>query len=136
MNVILDEGAIMPTRAHEFDAGADLYTPERVVLRRNDRFFINTGVHFDIPAGLVGKIKSKSGLMKNFGIITDGTVDAGYTGAVGVTLINTGCEQYIFEAGDKIAQIVFEKVELPSFTVVDAFEETERGDGGFGSTGR
>lgn len=137
MNVILDENAIMPTRAHWSDAGADLYTPERVVLRAHDSVTIDTGVHFEIPDGMVGFVKSKSGLMCKNDITTDGTVDAGYTGSVCIHLFNHGGQMHIFEAGDKIAQIVFQKVELPSFMQVDHFEvETERGDNGFGSTGR
>ena len=137
MNVILDENAIMPTRAHECDAGADLYTPERVVLRAHDSVIIDTGVHFEIPNGWVGFVKSKSGLMTKQNITTDGTVDAQYTGSVRIKLFNHGGQMHIFEAGDKIAQIVFQKVELPSFVQVDNFEvETERGDNGFGSTGR
>ena len=136
MNVMLDEDAIMPTRAHETDAGADLYTPERVVLRAHDSVTICTGVHFEIPDGMVGFVKSKSGLMCNHGITTDGTVDAGYTGSVSVHLINHSGKMHIFEAGDKIAQIVFQKIELPSFVQVDELAETDRGDDGFGSTGR
>jgi len=137
MNVILDENAIMPTRAHWSDAGADLYTPERVVLWAHDSVTIDTGVHFEIPDGMVGFVKSKSGLMCKNDITTDGTVDAGYTGSVRIKLFNHGGQMHIFEAGDKIAQIVFQKVELLSFVQVDHFEaETERGDNGFGSTGR
>ena len=137
MNVILDEGAIMPTRAHWSDAGADLYTPERVVLRAHDSVTINTGVHFEIPNGMAAFVKSKSGLMVNEDIVTDGTGDAGYTGAIHVHLFNHSGKMKIFEAGQKIAQIVFIKVELPTFEQVDHFDvETERGDNGFGSTGR
>ena len=136
MNIILDDGAIVPTRAHEFDAGVDLYTPERVVLRAHDSVSIDTGVHFEIPDGMVGFVKSKSGLMVKHNITTDGTVDAGYTGSVVVKLFNHGSQMHIFEAGDKIAQIVFQKIELPSFIEVECFEDTERGNGGFGSTGR
>ena len=136
MNIILDEGAIMPTRAHGADAGADLYTPVRVVLHPHSSVTINTGVHFEIQKGLVGYIKSKSGLMTNDDIYADGTVDAGYTGAVMAHLYNHSGKMKIFEAGQKITQIVFQKVETPTFEVVDSFEETERGDNGFGSTGK
>ena len=136
MNIILDDGAIMPTRAHLADAGADLYTPERVVLRAHDSVTIDTGVHFEIPDGMVGFVKSKSGLMVKHDITTDGTVDSGFSGSVRVKLFNHGGQMHIFEAGDKIAQIVFQKVDLPSFVEVDHFEETERGNNGFGSTGR
>jgi dUTP pyrophosphatase len=136
MNVVLDEKAFMPTRAHETDAGADLYTPERIVLRSHDSVTVDTGVHFEIPAGMVGFVKSKSGLMCKNDILTDGTVDAGYTGSVCVHLINHSGKTHIFEAGDKIAQIVFQYVELPEFTEVKELAETSRGNGGFGSTGK
>jgi dUTP pyrophosphatase len=95
----------------------------------------DTGVHVAIPEGYVGFIKSKSGLMVNHNITTDGTIDAHYTGSIKVKLFNHG-EPYYVHAGDKIAQLVILKCELPELELVDHLEETDRGDGGFGSTGR
>ena len=132
---MLDEKAIMPTRAHNVDAGLDIYAPRRIVVFSNDFCKVDTGVHIEVPEGYAAFMKSKSGLMSQ-GILTDGTIDAGYTGEIGVVLFNFGEVRKIFERGDKIAQIVIQKVETPELVVVDSFKETERGDGGFGSTGK
>ena len=154
MKIVLDKtkGAIMPTRAHEFDAGLDLYSPKTITVPgckfNAAPYFggygkvyigqatIDTGVHVQIPEGYVGFIKSKSGLMVNSGLYADGTIDSGYSGSVRVVLINTKANDYIFKAGDKIAQLVIQPCALPQLEVVDALEETERGENGFGSTGR
>ena len=136
MKIMLDKGAILPTRAHPWDAGLDLYAKEDGVLRpRSDKTF-DTGVHIEIPEGYVGFIKSKSGLMVNHHIVTDGTIDSHYTGSIRVKLFNLNSRAYLVQAGDKIAQLVIVKCELPELEVVDHLEETDRGDGGFGSTGR
>lgn len=151
MKIKLDEGAIMPTRAHEFDAGLDLYAPKTVSIPGSKYLSayshgygkvcvgnrtIDTGVHVQIPEGFVGFIKSKSGLMANYGLLTDGTIDSGYTGSIRVTVFNTTAKDYIIQAGEKIAQLVIQPCALPPLEVVDELEETERGAGGFGSTGK
>ena len=89
-----------------------------------------------LPKGTCGMIRSKSGLMKKKGIITDGVIDAGYTGQIGVTLINTTNKKVWFEKGDKVAQIVILPVEYPNLILTDVLEETERGESGFGSSGK
>lgn len=135
IKVVLDKGAYMPERAHSADAGLDLRTPHDVYINGTSSAKIDTGVHIEIPFGWVGFVKSKSGLMMK-DIVTDGTVDSGYTGSVAVKLFNRGSEPYHFKAGEKIAQMVI----VPCFTgelkEVEKLEETERGDGGFGSTGK
>jgi dUTP pyrophosphatase len=152
MKIMLDEGAKMPTRAHEFDAGLDLHTPKTATvpgckytapiynrgygIMSVGQKVIDTGVHVEIPEGYVGFIKSKSGLMVNNGLLTDGTIDAHYTGSIKVKLFNTSPKDYKFKAGDKIAQLVIVPCLLPELELVDKLEETDRGDGGFGSTGR
>ena len=88
------------------------------------------------PEGYVGFIKSKSGLMVNYGIVTDGTIDAHYTGSIKVCLFNHGASKYEVKKGDKIAQLVIVPCLLPELELVDNLEETDRGDNGFGSTGR
>ena len=88
MKVKLDEGAFMPERAHEWDAGADLRTPHDIYVAGEGYTVVNTGIHVEIPSGYVGMVKSKSGLMCKHGIVTDGTVDAGYTGSIRVCLYN------------------------------------------------
>ena len=141
IEVVLDENAIMPSRAHELDAGYDLYSPVDAVVYGNhghgvrNSTVIDTGVHIAIPAGYVGDIKSKSGLMVNHEILTDGTIDAGYTGSIRVTLFNFGLEVYKIKAGQKIAQLVIKKIATPALKQVDKLQDTERGSGGFGSSG-
>lgn len=136
MNVQLDPGAYMPDRAHVPDAGADLFTPVDFTLYGNSHKTIDTGVHIEIPYGYVGMVKSKSGLMCKHGIVTDGTVDAGYTGSVRVCLYNRDGTSMSFKRGDKIAQLVIMPIITPDFEQVDEIEGSDRGAGGFGSTGR
>lgn len=140
INVMLDEGAIMPTRAHAEDAGLDLYTPKEFVLHTLDELnqskVIDTGVHVEIPKGFVGMIKSKSGLNTHNGIMCEGVIDAGYTGSIRVKLYNHGVVCRCFRRGDKIAQLVILPIVTPTPKLVDKFAKTERGDNGFGSTGR
>lgn len=135
MKVKLDDGAFVPTRAHETDAGLDLYAMDTsAIMPYNSRTF-DTGVHLEIPEGYVGDIKSKSGMMMYNDIITDGTVDCGYTGSIRVKLFNLGSTAYWVERGQKIAQIVIKKIITPDLEIVEELEDTERGTGGFGSTG-
>lgn len=134
MKIMLDPGAKMPTRSHPFDAGLDLYAMKDGIVDYSKTF--DTGVHVEIPEGCVGLIKSKSGLMVNNQITTDGTIDAHYTGSIKVKLFNHGETSYYVEAGQKIAQLVIIKCELPELELVDSLEKTDRGSNGFGSTGK
>ena len=151
MKIMLDEGAILPTRAHETDAGLDLYTPVDVCVPKGEAFVtlnafksdvrngsatIDTGVHVEIPKGYVGFIKSKSGLNVKYGLTAEGVIDCGYTGSIVVKLYNHTHKDYFFNAGDKIAQLVIHPIITPDLELVDSLEDTDRGDGGFGSTGR
>ena len=136
MKIILDNGAKMPVSAHKEDAGYDLFARETKVVPARGSARFDTGVHIQIPAGYVGFLKSKSGLNVKHGIISDGTIDSGYTGSIVVKLYNLSDMPYLIREGDKITQIVFQKIEKPTFEEVEEFEETERGNGGFGSTGR
>lgn len=136
IDVYLDEGAIMPTRALEHDAGLDIYTPCFAIIPAGGRATIDTGVHVFIPAGYVGKIESKSGLMRKEGITSEGTIDAGYTGSIGAVIFNHGKEAKVFEVGEKITQLVIYPCETPKVNIVTKIPVTERGAGGFGSTGK
>lgn len=136
MKVKLDKGAYAPVRAYKHDAGADLRTPESFLLRAHSRKVIDTGVHFDVPEGFYGAVKSKSGLMCNEGIVTDGVVDAGYSGSVRVCLFNHSGKHRAFAKGEKIAQIIFMPIITPEFEQVDEICGGDRGENGFGSTGR
>lgn len=147
MNITLDPGAKMPTRAHPYDAGLDLYTPCDVIVPHSssDGLFgeirigsatIDTGVRVQVPEGYAGFIKSKSGLNVMHGLTADGVIDAHYTGSINVKLYNHTRQPYKFQAGDKIAQLVIVPCLLPELELVDSLEETDRGDNGFGSTGK
>lgn len=136
MKVVLDPGAYMPEYAHSTDAGADLRSPVITTVPAHGSCIIDTGVHVEIPAGYVGMIKSKSGLNVFHDINSEGVIDAGYTGSIRVKLYNHGDNEYTVKRGDKISQLVIIPVHHATFEQVDTLEETERGNGGFGSTGR
>lgn len=136
MKVKLDAGAYMPERAHDADAGYDLRSPIRERLYAGEALTIDTGVHVAIPAGYAGFLKSKSGLNVKHDIVGEGVIDSGYTGSIRVKLYNHGTESYMIEKGDKISQLVILPIYTPDLELVSDLEETERGDGGFGSTGR
>lgn len=134
--VKLDQDALMPTSAHEADAGYDILTPVDFIIGAGESIVIDTGVHIAVPKGYVGMIKSKSGLNVKYGIISEGVVDSGFTGAIKVKLYNLSDSAHGFLRGDKITQIVFIPHDKPELIEVSRLDDTERGDGGFGSTGR
>ena len=136
IDVKLSGNAYMPVRAHEPDAGADLFSPVAVTVYPGESVVIDTGVHMAIPYGYAGFIKSKSGLNVKHGILSEGVVDAGYTGSIRVKLYNHGHEAFTVEKGHKISQIVILPVLLCGFGEVESLDQTERGDGGLGSTGK
>ena len=150
MKVVLDPGAYMPKKAHEDDAGFDLFTPVDVKVKPNlypdyaihrmweglESVTIDTGVHIAIPKGYVGMIKSKSGLNVNRGLVAEGVIDSGYTGSIVVKLYNLSKYETHFKAGNKIAQLVIMPISTEGLELVDQLEDTERGDNCFGSTGR
>ena len=135
----LVDDAVIPQRAHHDDAGVDLSAIEPVTLRPGRRALVGTGIAIALPAGTVGLVHPRSGLAfkKGLSIVNaPGTVDAGYRGEIKVCLINLDPEEDIVIAkGDRIAQLVVQKVELTSFEEVDSLDDTERGEGGHGSTG-
>ena len=138
MKIILDVGAYLPTYAHDADAGMDLRTPVAFIVPAHGSYTVDTGVHIQIPVGQVGFIKAKSGLNVKGGLTATGVVDSGFSGSIRVKLYNHSDEDYMFSRGDKITQLVLLYIAKPEngFEVVDHFDETERGDNGFGSTGR
>lgn len=136
MKIKLDAGAYMPERAHDTDAGLDLRSMHDVMVRKGEWVVFDTGVHIQLPHGFYGKIESKSGLNVNHSIVScGGVIDEGYTGSVKVKLYNFG-EDYHFHRGDKIAQLVIMPYLSPIMEVVPFLDDSERGDNGFGSTGR
>lgn len=136
MEIMLDNGAYMPSRGHSADAGLDLRTPEAVTVPAYGSTTIDTGVHVAFPHGCAGLLVSKSGLNVRHDITSTGLIDEGYTGSVVVKLYNHGGEDYEFEAGDKVTQLVVIPVVCEPLEQVAAFNRTARGDNGFGSTGR
>lgn len=135
IKVTLDPGAKMPTKAHEWDAGFDLYSMEDAIIFQNASGKFDTGVHIQIPEGYVGFLKSKSGLNVKSGIQSEGVIDAGYTGSICVKLYNHGSHAVEIRKGQKISQLVLLPILSPDLELVDSLEETERGSNGFGSTG-
>lgn len=136
MKIMLDENAIMPTRAHETDAGLDLYAPYGVFIEPRNSVTIDTGVHIELPPNTVGMLKSKSGLNVKHGLTSEGVIDVGYTGSIVVKLQNHKSSGYYVNKGDKISQLVILPILTPELEVVDSLLPTERGDNGFGSTGK
>lgn len=138
MKIKLDEGAVLPTRAHKDDAGLDIYAPLNMkpkTIRRHGSLIIHTGVHVEVPEDYAGLVESKSGLNIKHDLISLGLIDTGYTGSVVVKLYNLGRKRYKVRPGDKISQLVIAKILRPVPQIVDELEATERGDNGFGSTG-
>lgn len=136
MKIKLDEKAFMPTRGHATDAGLDLKSPETVTIEPRSSICIDTGVHIELPQGTVGMLKSKSGLNVKYGLVSEGVIDVGYTGSIRVKMYNHSTEAYTIERGDKISQLVIMPIIIPELEEVDELGVTERGNGGFGSTGR
>lgn len=136
MKIKLDKGAFIPVRAHGTDAGADLRSPIDTVVPAMGSRVIDTGVHIQLPHGYVGMLKSKSGLNVKYGITSEGVIDEGYTGQIMVKLYNHSNYPYTVMRGDKITQLVIVPCEYLQFDLVDDLEDSERGDDGFGSTGK
>ena len=140
LKIVCPDKSLLPTRAHEHDAGLDLRCAERfgVTLTPGERQLVDTGVKVAIPAGYVGLVHPRSGWAHEYGITVNnapGTVDAGYTGNIKVNLINHG--EYVVSVGygERIAQLLIQRVELPEVELVDSLDSAARGAGGFGSTG-
>lgn len=135
----LDNDAVIPTYAKPGDAGADLYSISDLVLAPGERALVKTGIAIALPNGYVGLVHPRSGLGLKNGISvvnTPGTIDAGYRGEIGVVLINHDLhESFQVKKGDRIAQLVIQKVENAQFKMVDQLPESERSSGGYGSTG-
>ena len=135
----LDPRALLPTRAYPGDAGLDLYALERAQLGPGERASVRTGIAVEIAEGQAGLVLPRSGLATRHGIAlvnAPGLIDAGYRGELQVLLLNTDRDAaFTVSPGDRIAQLVLVKVELPDVAEVQALALSERGDGGFGSSG-
>lgn len=139
MKIKLDEGAKMPTRAHETDAGLDIYARNSQIVPAKESATFDTGVHVELPVGTVGMLKSKSGLNVKHGLTSEGVIDVGYTGSIVVKLYNNSGYDYRVEKGDKISQLVIMPILTPELELVqsiDEFNKSDRGNNGFGSSGK
>lgn len=137
----LDPRARLPRRAHATDAGLDLHALEGGVVPAGERLIVGTGIAVELPAGCAGWVVPRSGLAARHGISivnAPGLIDAGYRGELRVVLLNTSSEDFRFEAGERIAQLVITRVEMPQPVEVDELEASPdgRGKSGFGSSGR
>lgn len=133
----LTEKAKIPTKGSACAAGYDLYAAENATVPAKSRQLIGTGLAMTVPEGHYGRIAPRSGLAVKHGIdVGAGVIDKGFTGEVKVLLMNHGNNDLLVQEGNRIAQLIIEKISLPQIKEVDELEETARGNGGFGSTGR
>jgi len=135
----LHADAVLPTRAHENDAGLDLYSAVQVGIPVLGRNLVSTGIAVAIPPGHVGYITPRSGLAHSHGITvlnSPGTIDSGYVGEIRVNLINHGQAPYVITPGQRIAQLVIHPIITPPVEEVDELPDTARGANGHGSTGK
>lgn len=120
-------------------AGMDIQSAVSTLIKPDEIVIVSTKLYMEIPKGYECQVRSRSGLAANYGIVvlnSPGTLDSDYRGEVKVILINHGSVSFEINPGDRIAQLVFNKVEQPEFVLVDSLDTTERGEGGFGSTGK
>lgn len=137
--VKLNSDAVIPTYGTEFSAGADLYSINEVVIASGETAFLGTGIAMAIPEGLVGLVYARSGMAckRNLAPANKvGVIDSDYRGEIKVALHNHGLEPQVVAKGERIAQIVIAPYLRADYEVVDALDETVRGEGGFGSTGK
>ena len=137
MRIMLDDGAYMPMRTHREDAGWDLAAKATYVVRGHGAVLIDTGVHVELPTGTVGMLKSRSGLNIKHGIVSEGVIDAGFTGSIKVKLYNHSDSSYVIEPGDRITQlVVLQLYDVDELELADSISGAERGDAGYGSSGK
>ncbi len=132
----LNSEAQLPEYTINGDAGMDLFSVEDLILQPEEIRVVQTGITMAIPRGFVGLIWDKSGIALNGGLKTmGGVIDSDYRGEIGVIVKNLSEQDYKINKGDKIAQMLIQKIECPTIEEVNKLDDTERGDGGFGSTG-
>lgn len=135
IDVMLDRNAKMPSKAYKGDAGYDIYCPCSINVLAHNSAVIDTGVHMIIPEGYVGMVKSKSGLNTMKDLTCEGVVDSGYTGSIVIKMYNNGKNDYHFDDGDKLTQIVIMPIPETELRQVYSLPKTDRGNRGFGSSG-
>ena len=127
--------AIKPSRGSDEAAGYDLYVYEGGSLMHNETRLFDTGISIRVPEGTYGRIAPRSSLAMKGIMVNAGVIDRDYTGPVKVMLHNLSNDNFVIEKGNRIAQLILEKISTPEVELVDELDDTERGDGGFGSTG-
>ena len=137
MNIYVEKGAYVPERAHKTDAGLDVKSCENRLIKSHRGALLRTGLHVQLPHGTAGLLVSKSGLNVKHGITSTGLIDEGYKGEIMVKLYNHSDYDYYVNAGDKISQLVvipvlYEDIHIKNFLDAD----TDRGNNGFGSSGK
>jgi dUTP pyrophosphatase len=133
----IDPEAKLPKYAHSYDAGMDLFALEQVKVKPGEIAKIRSGIAMEISEGYVGLCWDKSGLSMNNGIkVLADVIDAGFRGEVIMGVINLGKEEYVFEKGHKVTQMLIQPIEIMDIIEVEELSDTTRGEGGFGSTGK
>ena len=127
--------AIKPSRGSDEAAGYDLYVYESGLLMPNETRLFDTGISIRVPEGTYGRIAPRSSISKRSILVNAGVIDRDYTGPVKVMLHNLSNDNFVIEKGNRIAQLIIEKISTPEVELVDELDDTERGNGGFGSTG-
>jgi dUTP pyrophosphatase len=131
----LHKDAIIPKYAHDTDAGLDLYSVENLTIKPKHRVIVKTGISIELPKGYAALVWDKSGIAKKGVTTLAGVCDAGYRGEYKIVLLNVGSKDYKINKGEKIAQILIQKVEQPKIIEVTELTDSQRGKDGFGSTG-
>jgi len=131
----LTNTAVLPIRQNADDAGYDISSIEPVSIQPNGKCLVSTGIAFTVPKGTYGQIAPRSGLSMKGIFVNAGVIDRGYTGEVKVMLFNMSDETIELPEGSRIAQLIVKKIDLPLVEEVETLEESDRGEGGFGSTG-
>ena len=137
--LLIAEPGFEPVYAKPGDAGCDLRSTEDLVIPAGGRSLVGSGVKIAMPDGFVGLVHPRSGLAVKHGITVlnaPGTIDAGYRGEIMVPLLNTSSEDFVISKGDRIAQLLFQKIEIARFIPVEILPESSRGETGFGSSGK
>jgi dUTP pyrophosphatase len=139
VNFEAEESSLIPQYQSEGSAGCDLRSAENIVINPGDRATVSTGLKIEIPSGFEAQIRPRSGLAAKHGVTvlnSPGTIDSDYRGLIKVILLNTGDEPFIVSKGDRIAQMVFSEYSRCVFLKAEKLSSTQRGEGGFGSTGK
>jgi dUTP pyrophosphatase len=131
----LCDNATLPNRQHADDAGYDLTCINDVTIEPNGKCIVSTGIALTVPQGTYGQIAPRSGLSTRGIFVNAGVIDRGYTGEVKILLFNFSEDTICLESGSRVAQLLVKRIDLPSVVEVDDLDESQRGEGGFGSTG-